>query len=129
MERKRKPENWKEVIFFKTLTIMPNTFTSKKFGSKARMFFGADSKTTRSGALAEFLNDYCFKTNPSSRTWTKKTAPKQMPIFKEETKKLFDLKQPQRSNAEIQNEINGAIILLKQNGFKVMKPETTYSEI
>lgn len=101
-----------------TLKTMPKSFTSYQFGVQLRKKEISISNTTsvsdkllRNGNAKEFLKTHCMPNGKRSRTWQK--APNMAT-----TTTLFD---------EIS--IDDAIRVLKNAGYKVLKPETQFKEI
>ena len=95
-------------ILHKTLSEMNYVFSSNEFSKLAR-HYGISNHLVHSGALSSFLHKNARQME-SRRMWTKINS------------------QTKKSDNHIDN-INDAISLLKQNGYKIMKPINDWIEL
>jgi hypothetical protein len=101
-----KINNNMEAILFETLDKMKNNFSSNEFSTKARRL-GLNKRAVANGIVAAFLHLNAIQ-GETRRMWSKKTF-----TFK---------KTPTIEKAETEVEkINAAILLLKKNGYKILK--------
>jgi hypothetical protein len=105
--------------FDMALEKMPQEFSSKMFCTECRKL-GTQEISIRNGHSKKYLITKCTKT--SERTWLKIKHPeaaKNEPQGKLEQPELF----------EKNSRIALAIKILKDAGYKVFKPETSFTEI
>jgi len=95
-------------ILHKTLSEMNYVFSSNEFSKLAR-HYGISNDLVHRGVLASFLHRNARQME-SRRMWTKLNG--QIPHKEQSTDKLSD-----------------AISLLKQNGYKIMKPINDWIEL
>jgi hypothetical protein len=105
-------------ILEKTITEMPNTFTSNEFGKQATLN-GYPNKRSQNKHFSKFLIKYAENEGFRSKTWHKKVRKKYFddkPIIREKIVSTFD-------------NVEEAIKLLKSKGYKIMKPINEWVEI
>lgn len=95
--------NTKEILE-RALEIMPNEFTSNQFARTAREL-GIPQRLIDNGIVGNFLSAHVYRVSPDARSW-----------YKDSQKVLT-------------GNIESAIALLKQNGYKVFKPVSDWQEI
>jgi len=91
------------MILEKTISEMPNSFTSNEFNKRARKN-GYPAKNLQRKGLASFIKKYANNAYPGSKTWIKKTSSESL-IREEEM-----------------------IEHLKSKGYKIMKPVNEWVE-
>jgi len=92
-------------ILIKTLHQMGNSFSSNEFSRQARVN-GITDFQVASGLLGKFLHKYAYQGN-SKRLWYKEKP----------------------NNVNVNEQVQFAINILKQNGYKILKPVSEYIEI
>lgn len=97
----------------KTLSEMPEIFTSNHFAQKARLN-GVDQKAIDNNIIACFLHENAVQT-ASKRTWRKSVL------------KTTYCEAVQTRSENLEAEQN-AVSLLKSLGYKIMKPKTDWIE-
>jgi hypothetical protein len=114
--------------FEKALEKMPNEFTSKAFCEECRKL-GTPQRYIQNGGTRKFLLLNCFHNDfQNQRSWTKK---------KEVNKTLFDdlpnscmvITDSGITDKQHQELIEQSIQILKNAGYKILMPKTTFKEI
>ena len=105
-----------EAIFEQAFNEMPDEFTSKHFCTVCRKY-GLKEQIIKNGDTRKYLENVCARSMDSRRSWFK--------VHNLQEKFL----QMQLDLETKEEKIQNAIALLKNEGYKVLKSETTFKEI
>ena len=106
-------------IIVKTINDMPDRFTSREFNSVA-ITNGYPERMLKGKGLAPLIARFAKNDYYRSKTWTKLTAP--------EFTDLKTNKQTELIEFNFDLSLEKAVELLKNNGYKVMKPVADWVE-
>jgi hypothetical protein len=111
-------------ILEKTIKEMPHCFTSNEFNKRA-IQNGYSADAIKRKGLSSFIKRYATNQYPFSKTWVKfyKNNASEIIFAKPESIKLHTTAEDKGST------IQQAIKLLKNNGYKIMRPTTNYEEV
>lgn len=108
----------KHEIVKKTIDQMPDKFTSREFNRQV-IQNGYPKEILRKKGLGNFIQYYAKNDFPHSKRWTKRSA----------CDNFFDNAMETENDNDPKHNIDEMIEILKNQGFKIYKPQTTYEEI
>jgi len=109
-------------IIVKTINDMPDIFTSREFNIKA-IANGYPERMLKGKGLAVFIARFAKNDYHRSKRWTKLTAPEFTDL---KINKQTELTELTEFNFDLS--LEKAVELLKNNGYKVMKPVSDWVE-
>lgn len=106
-------------IIVNTINEMPDRFTSREFNAAA-VINGYPERMLKGKGLAPYIARFAKNDYYRSKTWTKLTAP--------EVTKPVVYQQTELNECSCNLSLEKAVELLKNNGYKVMKPVADWVE-